>query len=698
MKFIFYLFSFYCLLFINLVVGEEKHLDLPMTPVTANPLGVSSDEFVVPITVLNGKELNIQRGINIGETLSSTPGVTFTNWGPTVARPVIRGLDGDRIRILQNGVNFLDVSSFSADHSVPIDPLIIEQIDVIRGPATLIYGGGAVGGVVNAIDHRIPKEAVSGFTGRAETRAGGYNSERSSAVVMDVGNDQFAIHFDAYTKTTGNLNIPGYAVSKKLARSDSSISRSQYGKNKLNNSGQDTEGGAIGTSFFLEKGYIGVSYAMHDSQFGNPLQSSGYFDLKMNRWDIHSELHDLDGFFNHFKLKLAHTDYQHQEIESGGDVGTEFKNRGLDGTIELGHHAIAGSSGVVGLQFENTFFQQPVGDALLPNSNTNSQSIYIYEELPIEEHKITFGLRRGNHDVRRSVFVGDGGCTTTYSTAVGCGVAPNVGEEDAPEFGDIEKSFKTNNASVGGVYKINDSFAITSNLTHSERAPAFFELFPYGSHHATETVQKGNENLSTELSNSIDFQLKWNQGSHHFSIGPYYTRFNRFIGLFNTGSELYHLHDGESQAEALDVYQYQQVGASFKGIEFDGRFQVNNQLAWLFRGDYVRAKQSNGDDLPRISPLRIGTSIDYQKNAFFARLDVLRAFNQSDIGSNELSTPAYTNITAYASYKLPLEYNLEFFMKGYNLLDQEIRDHASLMKDKIPMGGRSVLFGLRGEF
>ena len=458
---------------LNVSVNAEQQLDLPTTPVTANPLGVSSDEFVIPFSVLNGRELDIQRSSTLAETLENTPGVSFSNWGPSIGRPVIRGMDGDRIRIMQNGINALDVSSFSQDHAISIDPLIIEQIDVIRGPATVLYGGGTIGGIVNAIDHRIPRQKINGITGRAITRAGGANSERSSAAVMDLGIGNFTIHLDAYTKTTGDLRIPGYSVSSRLARSDSEVTRTEYGKkNQLSNSGSDIEGGAIGASYFLDKGYVGLSYAKHDSEIGNPVTTSGFFDQRTHRWDLHSEFHDLDGFFNHFKFKMAHTDYQHDEHHEPGEIEATFKNRGLDGTLELGHHAIAGMSGVVGLHFENTMFKQPTG-VLLPNANTNSQSLYVYEELPIDEHKLTLGLRRGNHDVKRNAFTGDGGCSTTYSESEPC----SDEDEDAPEFGATEKSFQTNNASLGGVYQFNQSWSLNANLAHSERAPAFLYYF-----------------------------------------------------------------------------------------------------------------------------------------------------------------------------------------------------------------------------
>jgi len=197
------------------LAADKAILTVPTTAVTGNPLGVSSDQMVIPISILNGRELSLKRENTLAETLNSIPGVSNSSFGPSAGRPMIRGMDSDRIKILQNGVNNLDASNLSFDHGVSIDPLIIEQIDVIRGPATLLYGGGAVGGVVNAIDHRIPKEKFEGITGRGEVRYGGANLEQSNAAVVDVGTGNFVMHFDAYNRDAKNLKIPRNAVSNR---------------------------------------------------------------------------------------------------------------------------------------------------------------------------------------------------------------------------------------------------------------------------------------------------------------------------------------------------------------------------------------------------------------------------------------------------------------------------------------------------
>ena len=199
---------------------SAENIELAPVAVTGNPLGVGSDELVVPVSVLIGRELSLKREGTLGETLNGIPGVTATQFGPNASRPVIRGLDAERVRIMQNGIGILDASSLSFDHAVGIDPLIIEQIDVVRGPAALLYGGSAMGGVVNAIDHRIPTEKINGIVGRAETRFGGADSTRNGAIVLDAGNGQFAIHGDAYTRKTSDLDIPSFAVSKRKSQAD----------------------------------------------------------------------------------------------------------------------------------------------------------------------------------------------------------------------------------------------------------------------------------------------------------------------------------------------------------------------------------------------------------------------------------------------------------------------------------------------
>jgi iron complex outermembrane receptor protein len=591
---------------------------------------------------------------------------------------MIRGMDSDRIKILQNGVNNLDASNLSFDHGVSIDPLIIEQIDVIRGPATLLYGGGAVGGVVNAIDHRIPKEKFEGITGRGEVRYGGANLEQSNAAVVDVGTGNFVMHFDAYNRDAKNLKIPGNALSARKSASKSwdpadlvyKSYTGDHGTNKLINSQSETKGGAIGVSMIFDRGYAGVSYAKHQTQYGSPLESAVSIDMDNDRFDFASEIRDLGTFFDRAKFRAAYTDYMHKEIE-GGAINTTFKNQGVDGTFELGHQPILGIKGVMGLQFESGKFQALGAEAFVPSSKTNSQSAYVYEELPINQHKVTFGLRHGQHDVD--------------SKGGGSFVAAN-------------KSFKTNNGAIGGLYTLNSQWSLTGNLSHNERAPSYFELYANGVHAATGTYEQGQANLKIEKSNGLDSQIRWKSGQDSLTLGAYFTKFSNYIGLRST--------DNLDVDENYKISQFSGIKAEFKGVELEGKSMLTDNLQLNVRGDYVDAKdKTNGGYVPRISPLKLGAGLRYEFDRFGARLDVLHAFRQDRVASNynyqggrELITDAYTNVSMMATYKLPTQLNLEAFTRANNLLDEEIREHASFLKDIAPMGGRSIMFGLRGEF
>jgi len=657
------------MLFINTIIfnqtsfAEDTNIDLAPVAVTGNPLGVGSDELVVPVSVLNGRELNLHRESTLGETLNGIPGVSSTCFGPNVGRPIIRGLDAERVRIMQNGIGILDASSLSFDHAVSLDPLVIEQIDVARGPAALLYGGSAVGGVVNAIDHRIPQEPLDGITGRAEASFGGAASTRNAAAVVDVGNGRFAIHGDVYNRKSSDLGIPGFAVSRRKNEADGTP---RENRGKLVNSSAEADGGAIGASLTFDNGYAGLSYSDFDSNYGTVAEEAVRIDMKSHRWDLASEFKDLGNIINRVKFRLTDTDYEHVELEDG-EVGTTFKNRGVEGSFEAGHGKISNLDGVLGFQFSNTNFEALGEEAFVPSVNTQTQALYLYEELPFDEHKITFGGRLGH---------------------------TSVDSKDNPTFGTGQNnSFNPNSYALGGLYTINQNWSLTSNLSHNERAPSYFELYANGAHIATGQFEVGNSNFDKERSNGIDAQARWKDGKDSFSVGTYYTRFSNFIGLFDTGNLV------GPPGEELPEAQFRAVPAVFKGLEAESKFNVSDNLDLLLRGDYVNAKEKRtGDYLPRISPLRLGAGLQYQLSNFGARLDVLHAFKQSKTADNELETNGYTNMTALVTYKLPTRFNVELFAKASNLLDEGIREHTSILKDISPAGERSLLFGLRGDF
>ena len=650
--------------------AENTAIQAPAVPITGNPLGAGSDELVVPISVLNGRELSLKRESTIGETLSGTPGVTSSYFGPNASRPVIRGMDGDRIRMMQNGVGALDASSLSPDHAVAIDPLIAEQIEVIRGPATILYGAGAIGGVVNVIDHRIPKEPLNGAVGRGETRLGGADNERSGAAVIDLGNGIFAIHADVYTRKTDDLSIPKSAQNTLINNG-----KADHVKNgKLANSAANSDGGAFGAALTFDKGHIGLSYSEFNSFYGTVAEPTVKVDMKSKRWDFSSEVHELDSFISRLKFRMAFTDYKHQEIDDGL-VGTIFLNKGVESTLEAGHANIGNLSGVFGMQAQNTRFSALGDEAFVPSTHSSSQGLYLYEELPIERLKLSMGARVDKTTVKS----GGGGAIDPITLL--------------PKFGDAaSKQFTPKNLSAGALLNIDGNWSISANLTHTERAPTQNELFSNGAHVATNQYEIGNASLSLEKANGADVQIRWKTAKHSLNLSGFYTRFDNFINLYNTGATI----------NGLNATNTIGVPAIFKGIETQGKFRVyegSGTLDLNVRGDYVNATNLATDNpLPRIAPMRLGTGLDYNFGDFSSNVDILHGFKQDRLAKNEFPTGDYTLVNATISYRLKTTLNLEVFAKARNLLNEDIRDHSSFLKEIAPMGGRSVLIGLRGEF
>ncbi|PKO91063.1 MAG: TonB-dependent receptor [Betaproteobacteria bacterium HGW-Betaproteobacteria-1] len=656
--------------------ADSDTIELAPVPVTANPLGAGSDEMVVPVSVLSGRELSLGRESTLGDTLKSLPGVSATSFGPNASRPVIRGLDSERVRIMQNGVGILDASSLSFDHAVGIDPLIIEQIDVVRGPAALLYGGSAIGGVVNAIDHRIPKEQLDGITGRGEVRFGGAEDQKSGAIVLDAGNGLFAIHADVYERKTNDMDIPGYAVSSRKNREDGTP---REHRGRLVNSASRADGGALGASLTFDNGYVGLSYSGHDNKYGVVAEEDVIINQSTDRWDLATEFKDLGNIINRVKFRFANTDYKHVEIADGSPE-TRFSNRGNEGSLEIGHGNIGKLSGAVGFQFQDSKFAAIGDEAFVPKNQTQSRGVYVYEELPIsltnaDDLKLSLGGR-----VDRVEVDSEGG--GRFGTAV-------------------SRDFTPKSISAGALLKINEQWAVSGNLSSNQRAPSYFELYANGPHVATGQYEVGNTDFDIERSRGIDAQIRWKSGKHAFNVGAYHTRFSNFIGLFSNG--LMFDEDGViDPAGELAGADFEQVKATFSGLEADGKFRIyegRGTLDLTMRGDYVRARNRDaGEYLPRISPLRLGWGLNYSFNRFGTSLDVLHGFKQTKVADNELPTDSYTSVNATATWLLPTTMRLEAFAKAYNLLDDEIRDHTSFLKDIAPQRSRSLLIGLRGEF
>ena len=657
-----------------LIASPAYALELQPQVITGNPLG--SSQLASPTTVLEGDDLTLQQQGSLGETLNKQPGVSSSYFGPGASRPIIRGLDGDRIRILRNGVGALDASSLSYDHAVPLDPVNVERIEIVRGPAALLYGGNAIGGVVNTFDNRIPTEAINGIQGAGELRYGGADTTRSSAGKLEAGDGTFALHLDANARQFNDLKIPGYARDRHAPEGEDD---SDQKKGRLSNSSGRQDGGAVGGSYTWDDGYAGISYSNYDSNYGSPAEDDVRIRMKQDHYAFASEIRNLQGLFSSLKLNAGYTDYEHREIE-GGEVGTTFKNKGYEARVEARHVPIGPLNGVIGAQVNRNEFSALGEEAFVPQTDTTTGALFILEELQATERlKLSLGGRL-EHTV----------------------VDPNAKGNERFEAADNSKRFTAGSLSSGAVFTLTPIWSLAATLGYTERAPTFYELYANGAHVATGTYELGNPNLSKEKAVSSDLALRFDNGTHNGSVGVFYSHFSNYIGLLGTGRTLND--EGEPDASGIPEYTYSGVRARFVGFEAKDHWKLGEnaygKFALELSGDYTRATNlDTGESLPRIAPLRLSSGLLWELNRWQARVDVEHASNQGRVPDNESGTNGYTTLGASAGYNFTVGRSQWLaFVKGDNLTDQTVRYASSILRDIAPAPGRSVEVGLRTTF
>ncbi len=664
--------------------------------VVGNPLGTTDARDVVsPVSSLSGDALLLKRGNTLGETLNGMPGVSATWFGPNAGRPVIRGLDGDRIRVLTNLGSSLDASSLSFDHNPAIDPLVIERVEVLRGPAALLYGGTAIGGVVNVIDNRIPASPIDGPRGAVETRAGGADGERSTGALLEAGNGVFAVHADGFTRRTEDYKVPAATGVRS----------------PVVNSSANANGGALGASvqFAGGKGSAGISQSTYDSNYGTVAEETVRVKMKQNRTAAEFNLRDLGGdFIEAAFIKASRSDYKHTEFD-GSIPGTVFKNDGSDVRAEVKHAKFGAMQGVFGAQSERFTFSALGEEAFVPETETRNSGLFIYEEIDAGALRYAFGARAERSEV------------TSLGAAAG---AP-------ARFGGADKqTFSLASASAGITYKASNSLTISANLARNERAPTYYELFADGPHVATAAYEVGSRTLQTERANSIDLNLKWRDasGASNASLGFFAQNFGRFLALRRTGADrdadgnaaVSDCGDGTSvesgcAAQILPEYRYQSVSARLTGVEAQASMRVLGNtgtaaapgLLWDLRGklDYVRADdRTNNEPLPRIAPLRVGVGSTITKGRFVFATDVERSARQGRIPPEEQrgAVAGHTLLSASVMYSFSLGagQSATFFIRGANLGNVSAFNAASIdtIRYLSPLPGRSVKAGVRIDF
>ena len=653
--------------------------DAPVTTlapvvVTGNPL--RTGDIAVPVTTLSGDALVLRRGSTLGETLDQLPGVSASYFGPNASRPIIRGQDGDRIRVLSNSGASFDASSLSNDHATAIDPLVIERIEVLRGPAALLYGGSATGGVVNTIDNRIPRQAVGAPTGTAELRFGGAASERGASALVEAGSSGFALHGDSFWRQTDDLKVPEF---------DRPVALGTQRRSTLVNSASRADGGAIGASWVGRSGYLGAAVDTYRNTYGTVAEEDVIIRMVRDKFSLAGEWRDPGGPLKTVRGQAHFTDYQHQEIEGSGAVATTFKNRGSDTRFEAEHMplTLAGGSlaGVLGVQTENTRFSALGDEAFVPGTHTAQTAGFIYEELALGAGKLTFGGRAER---------------TRVDSAGDDAGAP------APKFGPAQsRTFNTANAAIGGLLNIGPQWQLSANLAYTQRAPTFYELYANGVHVATAAYERGNAANAKETGRNLDLALQWKQGDNRLRVGAFESRFSNYIALLRT-QEPDHV---DAAGNTFPIYAFTGVQARFSGFELEGAWRALAGASTLDldgKLDLVRAtNQSSGEPLPRIAPRRLTLGANGATGPWSGRIEVVNAAPQSRVPADDVATEGYTLVNLSGSYRVRIgDADALLFAKLANVGDRLAYNAATIatVRPLAPLAGRSLALGVRVSF
>lgn len=664
--------------------GHDQPVTLETLVVTGNPDARSAFDLAQGASVLSGHQLHLNEQATLGDTLAATPGVNATYYGPGASRPIIRGLGGDRVRMLDNGVGSLDASNISPDHNVSVEPLLVDRIEVLRGPATLLYGSSAVGGVVNVIDNRIPSAAPDRpVEGRVEARYGSAANERTGIAAVTAGNAGFAFQVDGLRTETDDVSIPGYGDPSNP---------SDYGK--LFNSAISTKSGSVGGTGFWSEGNAGAAVSEYDTVYGIPGDEPIHIDMKQRRADFRAEIDQPFAIFSSAKARFGLANYRHAEVDNDtGTANTTFHNRAWEGRLELVQQPVGNLTGTVGVQATRSDFSAVGEEVVTPPSLTTSQALFLLESLKVNPH---LTLQFGGRYERQRIALGD----VDPALPVYPGYDARSGE------------IRTDDAvslSAGAVVYPAKDYSIGLSAAYSERIPTAQELFSNGPHGGTGSYEIGTAGLGKEKSVGLDLQLRKRAGFVTGSIGAFVNRFRNFVFEQRDATRYY---DGDSGAflpypvaagagETLPIYQFIARDALFYGGEAEVSLHLSDtdaaHLHLDLMSDYVHAQQTTDDEpLPRMPPWRFGAALRYEVGPWELGASARHAFDQDRTAPDESATPGYTLYGVDATYRFTAgSLAWELFAHGTNLANADARISTSFLKDYAPLPGRSVTAGVR---
>lgn len=700
--------------------GDEPTEVVELAPVlvTASPFVTDLEELVVPTSKLDGDELSRAAVSSLGASLEGQPGVHSTYFGPGAGRPVIRGFDGDRVRILNQGTDSFDVSQTSPDHGVSIEPLFAERIEVVRGPASLLYGNAAIGGVVNVIGKEIPRERLNRkLTGEVQASYGSASDEKTAGVALQRGQGDFAWSFGYLNRSSGDLEIPSFAESvyqieaeehDEHEHEEHEEGEHEEGEHEeeeheeevfgvLENSFVDTRTGYFGGTWFGDRGSLGISFSRYETDYGVPGHAHSHeeehheeegheeeehaeeeesvaIDLDQTRLSVHGTLIEPFVWFESLEVDLSVGDYRHRELE-GDEVGTIFNRDGFEFRATGVHRPIGNLAGAVGLQVKDESFSAIGEEAFIPDGNSAQYGLFAVERLDQEWGAWEFGGRIEQVDVNP------------------------VDDELA------SRRFTVGAASAGLIRRIGESTILSANLTYAERAPNVSELYAFGPHVGTQSFEVGNASLGLESSTNLDLSYRLVAGKLTGEVTLFHSDFSDYVyKRFLDETEAYSV-IGDTDTDGLDVYQATAVDAHFYGYEIDLRYQLlaeaERSMYVSFLVDQTKAINETADlNLPRIPTRRVGGRFQLQQGPLTFGIEGRHHTEASNLAPDELPTDSYFLWGADLRYRIQSTDTVEMDLVviGTNLGDEEARSHVSFLKDLAPLPGRSIRLGVETRF
>ena len=644
--------------------SQEQTKSLAPVIVTADPFGANENAMILaPAKVLSGNELRNKLGSSLGDTLSRELGVNASGFSSGASRPIIRGLEGPRVKILQNGMSTGDLSAISNDHAVGSGMMSATQIEILRGPAALLYGSGAIGGLVNIVNGRIPTALEPRATGEAELRYSTVDQGAGLSFSADRSAGNIGLHVDGNVMNTGDYRIPGNSWSSSVTEGAyNDTGKLGFSRNRENNI-------AVGGSLIQDWGHIGASLSQLGKVYGiHGRDELSKIDLSQTRFDVDSFIKSPFEGFDGLRVKLGQTDYRHTELEDGTDPHVRFSNKAFESRWELSHLPIAGWRGKFGLQTEHSTVQAlnlEGGNPTVPRTRSQSTAGFIVEERDFGDLRINVGGRF--ESVSRSPLA------------------------------DTKRSFNLGSYSAGALWAFMPGYGIGATASVAQRAPTPEELYSDGAHHPTETYDDGDPNLKKETSKNIDLSLQKTTEALRWKANIFQNKVNNFV--YGSLSELDPAVDGMSVKRT-----FTQADATLRGVEAELSYNYYDP-GWFGRvfADTSRGTLDNLGNLPLQPATRTGLSFGYQDSQWRSSLSVLHSSAHNRIASSSISeettTPAYTRVDASINYVQRYgTTDVTWFLLARNLLNEEIRLSTSLLKDYIPQPGRNLMVGLRTRF